>query len=157
MPAVTFERHGAGAAPLEGPGTLEVTPAGLRLTGRAIRTTTVMLLSGVVALVVVAIVVTTMLEVLDALDLVDRSLRKVVTLGVPSLVGAFLGARALLSRWLPLRSVEHVIPFSYLVSASTQNGRLELVCTDPDYLGRISARSTDSQAIAQAILQAKSR
>jgi hypothetical protein len=153
----TFVRSGPDAAPLEGPGTITVLPEGLRVEGRAVRSTLVLVLSGLTGFIVMVAAVVASMLVLDELDRVTDgdSLRPAVTIGIAALVGGYAAARAVLTRVLPLRRVDHVLPFAYLVSAAAGHGVLALACSARACAGRITFHTADPSALLQAITAAK--
>ena len=157
MHAGTFERVGRGPSVLDGPGTLTVTDAGLRVQGAAVRSVLVTALAGAAGAAAMTGAVIAAFAVLDDLDRVSdgESLRPAVSVGVAALVGVYLGARALLVRLLPRGPFDRVVPLRYLVSAALEDGVLHLACTAPGCSGRITFRTADPAGLLREIERAK--
>lgn len=153
----TFERGGRDAALLVGPGRIEVTPAGVRMQGMAVRSSLATVLAALAGGIAMLGAVVAAFAVLDRYELISDgdSLKPAVAAGMAALVGTFLGTKAVLVRLLPPRRFDHVVAYRYFVWAVAQSGALHLSCSAPECTGRIAFRAPDASGLAEAIKRAK--
>jgi hypothetical protein len=155
----TFEasvpEKGEGVSRLRGPGTLDLTPAGLRVQGKAIREPLVKGLSVVVGLVsfVAVLVVCAIIE--DAAAGSDISGRFGAMLGIAGGLVGYIAGGMLLETILPGTPVDHVVPLSQMTSASVNGELLVFVSSDPACPGRVAFRSPAAPSIAAEVQRAR--
>lgn len=148
-------RPGEAGSPLRGPGTVDITSAGLRVRSRAIRTRLVTASSVAIGFLSLVLAVVTFVVVAEELG-ADVPLKVGVLLGLLGAAGGFFGAEALLPRVLPLAAIDHVIPWSYLISGTEHQGAAELLSSDPVCPGRMRFRTPDPHGLLAALEHAKS-
>lgn len=147
-------RPGEVASPLRGEGAVEVLPGGLRVQGRAVRTTLVNVLTGLTAFVLMVTCVVATVVIAEELAL-DVPMKAGVALGLLGVLVGWTGGGWLFARVLPLRAIDHTIPFAYLVSGRAVEGGVELASTDPACPGRFTLRTADPGALLAALEHAK--
>lgn len=155
----TFERTGRGASPLEGAGTLSIVAAGLRVEAAALRSTLATVLSGVagaVAMVGAVVLAFAYEGELDAITDGD-SLRAAVAAGLAAAMGGYFLTRALMVRVLPLRRIDRVVPFAYLVSPVVERSRILIGCSAPELAGRMAFHTERPSELLSAIERARAR
>jgi hypothetical protein len=149
----TFERGGNDAAPLEGPGTLALAPAGVRVQGSALRTKLAAGVAGLVAFVVMVIAIVVALELIDPSS--RGSMKLVAAIGLVTVVGTWAGMNALLLRVLPTRQVDQELPYRFLLPPTVFQDVMCIASTAPACKGLITFRTPQAGALAQAITSAR--
>lgn len=147
--------RGPRAAPLLGAGTITVTPDGLLMRARAVRTTLATLLAGGVAMVAMVATVVVAMLYLDDWIKDGGSLEHIVGIGTLALVGSFAVMRPVALRVLPTRSFEALIPYRYIVSAAAARGIAWLMSTHRSCSGRIAFRTLDPDGLLAQVQRAK--
>lgn len=150
----TATQPGEAASPLRGEGAVEVLPSGLAVRGHALRATLVNVLAGLSAFVLMVVCVVAMVMVAEELAF-DMPMKAGAALGLLGVLVGWTGGGWLFARVLPLRAIEHTIPFAYLVSGRAVEGGVELASTDPACPGRFTLRTADPGALLAALEQAK--
>jgi hypothetical protein len=74
--------------------------------------------------------------------------------GLAGVLGGWVGGEWLLPRVLPLRRIDHTIPYAYLVSGSVIPGGVELTSSDPSCPGRLRFRTAEPRPLLESLERA---
>ena len=145
----------AGGAPLTGPGTLDVTEAGLRVTAQVKPSRLITILSvaaGLASLLAVVVGVVVIDEVAHV-GITSGSLKFPAILGLLGGAVGWAASAEILGRVLPTRSFDQVIAFAHLIPHGESDGTAQIQSTDPACGGRIAFHTPRAAALMTELEQ----